>query len=79
MKQLLLFSLFISFHALGISPYEFNSALMEDMNQDIKQDRYLKQKPLPVRKPASIEREHENFDQQEYLRKNKVNGLHEKW
>ncbi len=79
MKRLLILSLILTVQAWGISPHEFNSALMEDMNKDVKQDRYQEQKPLPMRKPASIERHSEDFEIQEYRRKNKVNGLHEKW
>lgn len=77
MKLSLLFSLLISSIAWGVSPAEFNSALMEDVNEDIKQERY-RSKQERLRKPASLERE-EEFKSKEYQRKNKVNGLHEKW
>lgn len=82
MKRLLVLSVFISSFCWGISPHEFNEALLEGVKEDIKQDRFsdptVKPRPDTTRKPASFER-HEEFDIQEYRRKNKVNGLHEKW
>lgn len=65
----------------AIAPSEFNSALMEDVNEDIKQERYLNPKNeigKPTRGPASVDGAKE-FETKEYLKKNKVNGLHEKW
>lgn len=78
MKLILLLSFLSSSVAWAASPHEFNSALMKDVYEDIKQERYEPKKEN-LRKPASIERYQEDFEKQEYLRKNKVNGLHEKW
>lgn len=80
MKTLLFLIAIVSTHSWGISPGEFNQTLMEGVREDIKQDRYLQSEktPGPSRGPASIQRD-EEFERKEYLRKNKVNGLHEKW
>lgn len=80
MRELLFLTIFFSSVAWGISPHEFNEALLEGVREDIKQDRFAdpNYSQQQKRKPASIEGE-ENFNIQEYRRKNKVNGLHEKW
>lgn len=80
MKTLLLLTVFISSFSWAVTPQEFNQTLMEGVQEDIKQDRYHQQEKnrTPSRGPASIQRDDE-FERQEYLRKNKVNGLFEKW
>lgn len=79
MKLTLFLSLLCSIPVWAISPHEFNSALMEDMNKDIKEERYLEKSKSPLRGPASLERQEEKLELKEYQKKNRVNGLHEKW
>ncbi len=78
MKKIAFIFIVCSQTALAVSPKEFNKELMLDVREDVKQERYQEKSRDIMRKPASIERE-EVMDQKELQRKNRVNGLHEKW
>lgn len=78
MKKIAFIFVICSHAAFALSPQEFNKELMQDVREDIKQERYQEKNREIIRKPASIERE-EVMDQKEFQRKNRVNGLHEKW
>lgn len=78
MKKIAFIFVICSYTAFALSPQEFNKELMQDVREDIKQERYQEKNREIIRKPASIERE-EVMDQKEFQRKNRVNGLHEKW
>lgn len=80
MKTVLLLSLFISSFSWAVTPQEFNHTLMEGVQEDIKQDRYHQPQntKAPSRGPASVQRD-EEFQRKEFLKKNKVNGLYDKW
>lgn len=77
MKAITLAMLVFSQMALAVSPKDFNKELMKGVREDIQQDRFQEKKEV-LRKPASFERE-ETPDQLELQRKNRVNGLHQKW
>lgn len=78
MKKIAFIFVICSQQVFAFSPKEFNKELMQDVREDIKQERYQEKNRDIIRKPASIERE-EVMDQKEFQRKNRVNGLHEKW
>jgi hypothetical protein len=78
MKKIAFIFVICSQQVFAFSPQEFNKELMQDVREDIKQERYQEKNRDIIRKPASIERE-EVIDQKEFQRKNRVNGLHEKW
>lgn len=78
MKKIAFIFVICSQQVFAFSPQEFNEELMQDVREDIKQERYQEKNRDIIRRPASIERE-EVLDQKELQRKNRVNGLHEKW
>lgn len=78
MKKIAFIFIVCSQSVLALSPQEFNKELMQGVREDIKQERYQEKGREIMRKPASFERE-EVMDQKELQRKNRVNGLHEKW
>lgn len=63
--------------AAALSSQEFNKTLWQGVDEDMKQNRFQENQERTLRQPASVERE--EIPQLELQKKNKVNGLQDKW